>query len=79
MFAKSSEKYLLIASVLAIVLIDQCYSSTFITPPIVHPGRFFSSPIGSRLYMTYIEQSIFCRSFNRIYTHSAIQKQVTHF
>lgn len=39
MFAKSSEKCLLIVSVVAIVLIDSCYSSTFITPPITHPGK----------------------------------------
>lgn len=38
MFAKSSEKSLLIVSVVAIVLIDSSYSSTFITPPITHPA-----------------------------------------
>lgn len=42
MFGKSSEKYLLIAGVFAIVLIDTCYSSTFITPPIQHPRKFSS-------------------------------------
>lgn len=40
MFTKSSEKYLLIVSVVAIMMIDSCYSSTFITPPITHPGKF---------------------------------------
>lgn len=40
MFAKSSEKAILVVSVLAIVLFDCCYSSTFITPPITHPGKF---------------------------------------
>lgn len=39
MFAKSSEKFVLIVSVLTIVLFDCCYSSTFITPPITHPGK----------------------------------------
>ncbi|XP_055298146.1 uncharacterized protein LOC129566330 [Sitodiplosis mosellana] len=51
MFGKSSEKYLLIAGVFAIVLIDTCYSSTFITPPIQHPeypGKCFE-PVTMRL------------------------------
>lgn len=44
MFGKSSEKYLMIVGVFAIVLIDCCYSSTFITPPITHPGKLMLFP-----------------------------------
>lgn len=39
MFGKSSEKYLLIVGVFAIIFIDACHSATFITPPLKHPGK----------------------------------------
>ncbi|XP_031636265.1 uncharacterized protein LOC116349126 [Contarinia nasturtii] len=38
MFGKTSETVLVIG-VLAIVVIDSCYGSTFITPPIIHPAH----------------------------------------
>lgn len=42
MFTKSLERNVLVLCAAAIMLIDCCYSATFITPPISHPGRFYS-------------------------------------
>lgn len=64
MNTKSIEKCMLIASFVCFLMINGCHSSTFLTPPIVHPGKHIhhSNKISTIMWIDIKELWFHCRS-----------------